>query len=73
MFGKDNIFTERTNMTREDLEDHEPECECRQIDVDLFDSRGCEFHDPLSSWNVRKRALTAIQEYEQAKEKVWVG
>jgi hypothetical protein len=43
----------------------EPECECRQTDVDLFDPRGCPQHDAMSPWNVRLRALTALQQYEQ--------
>jgi hypothetical protein len=47
----------------------EPECECRQTDVDMFEARGCPFHDPLSPWNVRHRAVTAVQEYDSiAKE-----
>jgi hypothetical protein len=25
-------------------DDHEPECTCTQIDVDLFDARFCEAH-----------------------------
>jgi len=49
----------------EEVESQEPECECRQTDVDLFDAAGCEFHNPASPWNVRLRAVTAIQEYEQ--------
>ena len=28
--------------------DMEPECSCRQTDVDLFDARGCELHDSQS-------------------------
>jgi hypothetical protein len=41
------------------LETQEPECECRQTDVDLFDARGCELHDSGSRWNERPRAVTA--------------
>ncbi len=48
-----------------DLESREPECECRQTDVDLFDARGCELHDSSSPWNERMRAVTAVQEYEK--------
>jgi hypothetical protein len=48
----------------EAVESQEPECECQQSDVDLFDASGCEFHNPMSSWNVRLRATTAVQEYE---------
>ena len=42
----------------------EPECECRQTDVDLFDARGCELHDPNSPYHVRLRALTAVERLE---------
>jgi hypothetical protein len=49
------------------VESQEPECECRQTDVDQFDARGCEFHDPSSTWNVRMRVLIAIQEFEEYK------
>jgi hypothetical protein len=48
----------------EAVENQEPECECRQAEVDLFDAAGCEFHNPASPWNVRLRAVTAVQEYE---------
>jgi hypothetical protein len=34
----------------------EPECSCRQTDVDRFDARGCELHDPSSAWNTAIRA-----------------
>jgi hypothetical protein len=47
------------------LESQEPECECRQTDVDLFDSRGCEYHDSNSPWNVRLRAVTMVQQYQE--------
>jgi hypothetical protein len=56
-----------------DVESQEPECECRQTDVDLFDGSACEFHNPSSRWNERLRAVTAIQEFERAKENIWVG
>ena len=39
-------------------------CTCRQSDADLFDAVGCDYHDPNSPWNVRLRAVTAIQQYE---------
>ena len=42
----------------------EPECECRQTDVDMCDPRGCPFHDAMSPWNVRLRAVRAVQQYE---------
>lgn len=42
----------------------EPECECRMDGGDLFDPRGCPHHDAMSPWNVRLRAVTAIQQYE---------
>jgi hypothetical protein len=48
-----------------EVESQEPECECQRTDVDLFDAAGCELHNPASPWNVRLRALTAIQQYEQ--------
>ncbi len=48
------------------VESQEPECECSQTDVDLFDPRGCEYHDSASLWNVRRRAVTTIQQYEAA-------
>ena len=50
------------------VESQEPECECRQADVDLFDAAGCEFHNPASPWNVRQRAVTAIQQYDAAAQ-----
>jgi hypothetical protein len=46
----------------------EPECECSQTDADLFDPRGCPYHDAMSPWNVRLRAVTAVQQQNQ-KEK----
>jgi hypothetical protein len=52
----------------EEVENQEPECECRQTDVDLFDAAGCEFHNPGSPWNVRLRALTAIQQYDEYQD-----
>jgi hypothetical protein len=48
----------------EAVENQESGCECHQSDVDLFDAAGCEFHNPASPWNVRLRAVTAVQEYE---------
>lgn len=50
----------------EAMESQEPECECAQTDVDLFDPRGCEYHDSMSPWNVRLRAVKAAQQYEAA-------
>jgi hypothetical protein len=51
------------------VEDQEPECECSQSDADLFDARGyCEYHDPNSTWNVRLRAVTAVQMDEQERK-----
>ena len=47
------------------VEDQEPECECRQAGEDLFDPRGCPAHDAMSPWNVRLRAVTAVQQYEE--------
>lgn len=49
----------------ETVEGQEPDCTCRQTDVDIFDARGCEFHDRASRWNVRRRAVTAVQQDEQ--------
>ena len=48
----------------EAVESQEPECTCRQSDADLFDAVGCDYHDPNSPWNVRLRAVTAVQHYE---------
>src|ERR1039457_4079902 len=48
------------------VESQEPECECRRTSVDAFDAAGCELHNPPSPWNVRLRAVTAIQEDEVA-------
>jgi hypothetical protein len=48
----------------------EPECECHQSDADLFDALGCEFHNPNSPWNVRLRAVTAMQMCEQSAKEV---
>ena len=56
------------------VESHEPECECTQTDVDLFDPRGCELHDSRSQWNVQRQAVISVQQYEEnQKEKLWVG
>jgi hypothetical protein len=44
------------------VESQEPECECAQTDVDLFDPRGCEYHDSMSPRNVRLRAMTAAHQ-----------
>jgi len=52
----------------EAVESQEPECECRQTDVDLFDAADCEFHNPASPWNVRLRAVTAVQQYEATSQ-----
>jgi hypothetical protein len=50
----------------EAVDGQEPECECSQTDVDLYDPRGCEYHDPASPWNVRLREVKAAQQYEAA-------
>ena len=50
------------------VESQEPECECRQTDVDMFAALGCELHDPASPWNVRLRTFRAIQQYDQDRE-----
>ena len=49
---------------RDELFGREPDCECTQNDADLLDARGCELHDPNSSYNVRLRALTAVERLE---------
>jgi hypothetical protein len=41
-------------------DDMEPACECRYIDVDEVDARGCELHDSSSPWNVRQRVAERI-------------
>jgi len=43
----------------------EPECECHVGGGDLFDPRGCAYHDSMSPWNVRLRAITAVQQNQQ--------
>lgn len=48
----------------------EPECECRQADVDVFDATGCPYHDTRSTWNVRRRQITAAQEYEPMTKEI---
>jgi hypothetical protein len=48
----------------EAVESQEPECECQQTDADQFDAAGCGFHNPASPWNVRLRAVTAVQDCE---------
>ena len=40
--------------------DQEPDCTCEQVVVDLFDPRGCEFHNPRSAWNQEQRAVRRI-------------
>jgi hypothetical protein len=50
------------------LEDQEPECECSPSGADLFDATGCEYHNPNSPWNVRWRAVTAVQMDEQERK-----
>lgn len=42
----------RYNALREG--EDEPECTCRQVDVDRVDCRGCESCDPKSNWNVSR-------------------
>ena len=50
------------------VESQEPECECQRTDVDTFNAAGCELHNPASPWNVRLRAVMAIQQYEAAAQ-----
>jgi hypothetical protein len=50
------------------VEDQEPECECSPSDADLFDAAGCAYHNPNSPWNVRLRAVTAVQMDEQKRK-----
>ena len=52
----------RMELSRLELE--EPECECQQTDVDLFDSHGCELHNPNSKWNVALRQVSMMDRYE---------
>lgn len=47
------------------LEAHEPECECQQTEVDLFNSRGCPAHDRNSAWNVALRSLAPTEVLDQ--------
>jgi hypothetical protein len=53
-------------LVPEQPEAPEPECECRQTDVDLFDARGCALHDPDSRWNVAQRGVSDVARYEAA-------
>ena len=62
--------TQRTLVCAGCLELKEPECECHQTDVDLFDAFDCPVHDPNSPWNVRLRAVTAVQMYEELEGEV---
>ena len=39
------------------LDEPEPECNCTRVDVDLYDPRGCEFHDDDSDWNRRQKRI----------------
>jgi len=52
------------------VEDQEPECECSLSDADLFDAAGCDFHNPNSPWNVRLRAVAAMQMYQQSAKEI---
>lgn len=52
----------------ESVESQEPECQCTQSDVDVFDARGCPLHDGDSAWNLRLRALSLVEEYEAATQ-----
>ena len=49
-----------TQSTERHPADQEPDCTCTQVDVDLFDPRSCEFHNPRSSWNQEQRAEARI-------------
>jgi hypothetical protein len=59
-----DTFTEQqkweviARQDRGELFDREPECSCRQTDVDRFDARGCELHDTSSAWNTAIRGVT---------------
>ena len=52
------------------LEANEPECTCRQIDVDLLDPRGCELCDKSTSpWHAEYRRLTTeLEGLREARE-----
>lgn len=48
-------------------EELEPACECRMDGGDLFDPRGCELHDSESPWNIRLRAVSSVQRYNESE------
>lgn len=50
-----------------DPRNYEPECTCMRVDVDLYDSRGCELCDQQSEWN---RACKAMDREESNGRKV---
>lgn len=49
------------------IPEDEPECECVQVDVDLFESRDCPAHGPHSEAARRQREQEAADEAEAAR------
>ena len=41
-------------------EEREPDCNCFQTDVDMFDAILCDLHNDSSEWNLRRRAEERI-------------
>jgi hypothetical protein len=54
-----------TSRAFQALEQDAAFCACRQTDAELFSPRGCEVHDPNSRFNVRLRAVTSVQMFEE--------
>jgi hypothetical protein len=48
-------------------EEMEPECSCRQTDVDLADARGCELHDSQSQYRRQAEKPLAVERPEQSE------
>ena len=46
------------------LDAREPECQC-ECSGDLFDPAGCELHNSQSAWNVARRSVGSVQQYER--------
>ncbi len=48
----------------------EPECTCDLMgNGDLFNPMSCELHNDDSRWNVVRRSVTTVQEYERAMDR----
>jgi hypothetical protein len=51
-----------------ELESQEPDCECRQTDVDLFDARGCELHHASSPRSLSVREVADVTRHDALNE-----